>query len=648
MLNAFRNFTKSRYGLIAVFIFLAVIALAFAAGDITGLQTSGGAGNASLVKVGKTEITEAEVRDRIDRFLKGAQREGQNVTMEQFLAQGGLELALDEMINSAAMVEFANVSGMSVSKRLIDGEIASNPAFIGFDGKFSQKTYEDLLAQNRLSPMLFREGMTKDKYGSWLVNRASLGSPVMPDGVLLPYASLLLERRTGVVGLVQWQAMEKPADPDDKQLTAYYAQHRARYMVPEQRIIRYAVIRPDVLKAQATATEAEIADQYKKDAAKYAATEKRSVEVVTTLDQATATAIANAAKSGALDAAARASGLEARKFESAEKATLGRDVSAPFAEAAFAAAQGQLMGPTKIGTAWLVFRVNKVEKVAARTLDQARAEIAGEVTSRKTAQLLADTRQAIEDGIGDGKTFDEAVKDAKLTIERTPQLTAQGLDLANPAAKPDPTLAMIVRAGFSFQGMGEDPQLVPISQDGSAAVVALEKIVPAAPKPLASIRADVLKDYMIDEALKKARAAANGIIAKLQKGVPMAQALAEAGVKVGPPPKPFDLKRSELQGKENFIQMAFSMTAKKAKLVEAPNREGYYIVFLDAIEEHSAAGDTTAMTTAKASILPAVGPEYARQFIRAIRGSVKVTRNEAAIKKLREDLTRVGGGGNGS
>jgi peptidyl-prolyl cis-trans isomerase D len=642
MLKSFRNITKSRFGLIVVFVFLAIIALAFAAGDITGLQSNGGAKSSVLAKVGGSKVTEAEVRERIDRFLRSAQREGQNITMEQFLAQGGLELTLDEMINAAAMVEFANASGMQVSKRLIDGEIASNPNFIGFDGKFSQKTYEDILQQNRLSPAMFRDGMTQEKYGNWLINRAALGTPAMPDGVLLPYASLLLERRKGIVGLVSTIAMDPGADPDDKKLTDYYASHRARYLVPEQRVIRYAMIRPEALRAQSAATEAEIADAYKKAGAKYAATEKRSVEIVTALDQATATTIANATKSGALDAAARAAGLEARKIDGAEKAKLATDVSAPFADAAFAAAQGQLTGPVKIGARWFVFRVNKIEKVAARSLDQVRTELAEEITSRKTAQALGDLRQAIEDGIGDGKNFDESVRDAKLTAERTGQLTAQGIDPSKPEAKPDPNLALILRAGFAFEGAGDEPQLVQIAPDGTAALVSLEKIVPAAPKPLAQIRDQVNKDYLVDEALKKARAAAMGMIAKLEKGMPMAQALAEAGVKKGPPPKPFDFKRSETQGKENFIQMAFAMAPKKAKLVEAPNRVGYYVVYLDAVEEHSAASDPVAMAQAKAGIVPQVGPEYARQFIRAIRGAVKVTRNEEAVKRLRDDLARTG------
>ena len=88
MLNFFRRFTKSRFGVIAMFVFLALIAIAFAAGDITGIRgQSGGLSGNVLAKVGDRKITDREVRERIDLFLRNAQREGQNVTMEQFLAE---------------------------------------------------------------------------------------------------------------------------------------------------------------------------------------------------------------------------------------------------------------------------------------------------------------------------------------------------------------------------------------------------------------------------------------------------------------------------------------------------------------------------------------------------------------------------------
>ncbi|WP_214676832.1 SurA N-terminal domain-containing protein, partial [Escherichia coli] len=76
MLSFFRNFTKSRYGLIAVFLFLGLIAIAFAAGDITGIRNAGsGATSSTLATVGSEKIKDTEVKDRIDRFIRGMQRQ---------------------------------------------------------------------------------------------------------------------------------------------------------------------------------------------------------------------------------------------------------------------------------------------------------------------------------------------------------------------------------------------------------------------------------------------------------------------------------------------------------------------------------------------------------------------------------------------
>lgn len=643
MLKFFRNFTKSRYGLIAVFIFLGIIALAFAAGDVSGIRAMGGGGSGgTIAKVGSQTITDAQVRERIDRFLRSLQREGQNVTMEQFLAQGGLELAIDEMINGAALVEFARNSGMQVSKRLVDGNIASNPSFFGLDGKFSQQTFEKLLADNRFSPAAYREGLTNDQYGNWLVNRGTIGNQV-PNGVALPYASLALERRTGIVGMVSTIAMDPGVDPDDKTLTAYYTSHRARYMVPQRRVLRYATVSPEALKAQHAATEAEITEVYNKAGTRFAAKEKRTVRQLVLLDQATANKVAAEVKGGkTIAAAAAAAGLEPTNFEGVEKPELARQTSAGIADAAFAAAQGTVVGPVKSPLGWHLLQVEKVEKIAAKTLAQAHDELAAEITQRKTAQALADLRQSLDDGIGDGKTFDEAVRDAKLAAQATPALTQAGTDPDNDAFKPDPAMVALMRAGFTFEGPDADPQIVPVSQEGAFAIVKLDRIVAAAPRPLASIRDRVKADYLVDKALEKARAAAAQVVAALDKGVPMQKALADAGVTKGPPPKPFDFKRSEIGDKENFIRMAFSMQPKKAKLIAAEDRKGFYVVYLDQVEEHSAANDPVAIANVRAALQQQAAPEQVREFVRAIRSDVKVTRNEEAIARLRADLQRQG------
>lgn len=642
MLSFFRNFTKSRYGLIAVFVFLGLIAIAFAASDVTGIRNmAGGASSSTLATVGGQTISDTDVKDRIDRFLRNAQRSGQNVTMEQFLAQGGLDIAIDEMVNQAALVEFAKKQGMQVSKALIDGDIASNPSFSGINGKFDQQAFERLLADNRIAPAAYRDSLTQERYGNWLVNRATVGSEI-PDGVVAPYASLALERRTGSVAFIQTLQMDPGNDPDDKTLNAYYVSHRARYLVPQLRVVRYATVLPEALRAQQTASEAEIADAYAKSGKRYAATEKRGVRQLVVLDQATATRIAGEVKGGkSLADAAKAAGLDPTNFDGIEKPELARQTSAAIADAAFAAAQGSVVGPIKSSLGWHILVVEKIEKIAAKSLAQAHEELAGEITQRKTAQALADVRQKIEDGSGNGKNFAELLKDAKLTAQVTPALTAQGTDPNNEAYKPDPAMAAIMRGGFAMENVGDDPQVVPVSQEGGFAILTLDKIVPAAPRPLDTVRDKVKKDYLVDKALEKAKAAATQAVAALNKGTPMAKALADAGAGKALA-KPFNLTRRELTDKERFIQLAFAMQPKKARMLEAPDRNGYYVVLLDAVEPHDASGDPAVMAQMRSTLQQQVGPEYARQFIRAVRGDVKITRNEAAIARLRADLARQG------
>lgn len=645
MLNFFRQFTKSRVGIIVVFAFLAIIAIAFAASDITGVSSAvtGGSSGKVIAEVGGTKITDTQVKDRIERFIRDAQAQGQQITMEDFLQRGGVEFVVDQIINTTAASRYAEENGMKVSKRLIDGDIASAPAFLGLDGKFDQNAFDAWLAQKRITRAMLYDDATRDRYMQWLTTPTA--SNAIPQGVLLPYASLLLERRTGVVGLVQSIAMDPGPDPDDKALGAYYTSNRARYMIPERRIVRYAVVQPETLRATNAATDAEIADAYKKAGARFAASEKRSLRQLVVLDQPSANRIAAQVKGGqSLTAAATAAGLEASNFDGVDKAALARQTSQQIADAAFAATQGAVVGPVRSPLGWHLLQVEKVEAVPAKSLADARAELAAEITQRKSTQALADLRQGIEDGVADGKTFDEAVREAKLGAQRTPALTAAGLNPEDPAYKPDPAVAPMMRAGFAFENAGDEPQVVAAGENGAFAIVSLERIVAAAPRPLAQIRDKVKGDYLMDKALQKARAAANSMIAKLEKGVPMQQALAEAGVTKGPPPKPFDFKRQEILGRQvdPYLQMAFSMAPKRAKLVEGPNRLGYYVVYLSGVEEHSAANDPAAIARVRGDIVPGIGQEYARQFLNAIRDEVKVKRNDQAIAALKAELARAG------
>ena len=641
MLSFFRRIINSKAGVIVTFIVLGVIALAFAAGDITGL----GGGSMSLsggnvATVGGTKITPAELRSRVQAELAAARQRVPTVTMEQLLEQGGLQSTLDRAINGVALERFGQDQGMVVSKRSIDGVIASIPGLRGPNGQFDPSRYQQLLADQKLTDAQVRTDIARDIIAQQLM-LPTQGATQVPMKVALPYASLLLEKRSGQIALIPAKAVAAGPAPTDAELDAFYRRNAQRYTVPERRVVRYAMVTPEQVKAAATPTDAEIATAYKQQASRFAAAEKRTITQVVVADQAGANAIAAKVKGGAsLTDAARAAGLEAAVQTAVTKQAYAGTSSASIADAAFAAPRGGVIGPVRGPLGWVVARVDAIEQSAGKTLEQARPELVAELSKVKLRQALADVHDKLDDALTKNATFDEAIADQKLTAQTTPALTAAGTNPDAPGTPADPAVTPIVTAAFQM-AEGDPAQLVPVGQDGAFAVVALGRVVGAAPRPLAQVREQVAADFNADRARAAARKLASDILAKVNKGEALPQAVASAGRPL-PPVQPAAATRAQLASAQGQVPPAlalmFSMAKGSAKLLEAPNNAGWLIVKLDQIVPGDAKGVPQAVAGARGSIAQLVGREYAEQFARAVRNAVGVKTDPAALAKVRAEL----------
>lgn len=642
MLGFFRRMTKSKIGGVIAFLFLGVIALAFAAGDVTGL--GGGASSMSpkvVAEVGKTDVPETELVQRAKQALQTVQQQQPTADMAGLIAAGGVEELLDQIVTGRALEAFAHEQGMVVSKRAVDGELASIPNFRGPDGKFSQLVYQGALQQNRLTDAQVRGDIARQRMIQLLTAPAN-GASRVGTQMALPYASLLLERRTGAIGFIPAAAVPAGAAPTDAELQAFYRSNIARYTVPERRVVRYAMVSPEIVKAQATPTEADIAAAYRAAGTRFSASQKRSAQSVQVLDQAGANAIAAKVKAGTSVAdAARAAGLEARTFTSLDKGTLGNQAGQAVADALFAAPTDGVVGPIRASGGFVVAKVTAVEQVAAKTLEQARAELLPEVAKTKQQTVLTGINDAIDRAAGEGATFDEIVRDQKLAAQKTPAVTQNGIDPLNPQVPAVASLTPIVQAGFASE-QGDSPQIVPIGQDGSFALVALESVIPSAPRPLAEIRDDVAKALQARRAFDAARKVADQVADKAARGTPLATALSETGLKV-PAVKTVNEPRATLaanpQGAEPALALMFAMSPKTAKVLPAPQNAGWLVIKLDTIIAGDARNNAQTVAAAQADMSRVAGREIVEQFGRAIRDHVGVKTNPAGIKRAKDELS---------
>jgi peptidyl-prolyl cis-trans isomerase D len=615
---------------------LGIIMIAFIVTGVsspTGMSGLTGPDANSVATVDGKAIPTADVQRRAQNQLAQARQQQPDLDMGGFLAAiGGVGPLVDQYLNGRTLEAWAVRHGIVASDRLIDGEIASIPAFAGPTGRFDEATMRGLLAQQRITEASLREGLRGDLLRRQLLIPISAGlrpSPTMVE----PYAGVLVANRQGLVGLVPAKP-EAVKPPTDAEIAAWYKSHIAAYSLPERRVLRYAPLAAQV----AAPTDAEIAAQYKADAAKYAASEMRSLSQVILPTEAAAKAFAAKVAGGAdfVKAAAEA-GFAAKDIALGEqKRDLFETItSKPIADAAFTAAQGAVTPPLKSVLGWHVVHVDAIKRTPARTLEQARPEIAADLAKKKQTDALSALAAKVEDAIGDGATFDEVVKANKLTVATTPPLTAGGAVPADPAYKPDATVTALLKPGF-LAGIDDEPTLERTAPD-AAAVLDVARIEAAAPIPLAQVRARIVQDIVVSRAQATAQATAKGLLDRINKGADMAQAFTAAGLQAPNTISASQMELSRLQQAPPAARTLFQIPPGKATLAPAPN--GWFVIKVLKIDPAAPQMRSAIAQQMRAELGRAMGDEILEQFAHAASADVTVKRNAKAIGDLGRQLT---------
>jgi peptidyl-prolyl cis-trans isomerase D len=642
MLSIFRRgvTAKIMLGVLGLSLF-AIVITGFGTGGMGGLGELGGLGASSIASVGGETISTQRVKEEADRQLAKLREKQPEADMARLLRGGSLEEIVDQLIGIAASVAFGSDNGLSVSRKMVDREIAAVPAFQNVAGEFDDAVFRQVLSREKLS-----EQQVRDEIRTRLIERQlvlpAAGSAHVPLGFATQYAALLLETRSGMVGAVPTTAMGVGSVPTDAELAAFYRSNIAGYTVPERRVIRYAAFGRENLGAAATATDAEIQAAYQR-AGIYGAREVRTLSQVVLPSEAAArafaaklaagTSFAQAAQQAGFGAADIAVGDQSRE---AFAGMTGPQVAA----AAFSAAKGANVGPVRSGLGWHVVRVDNVKTVAATPLASVRAKLAGEIEQQKGQNALNEMASRIDGEIADGASFEQVVAKEKLQARETAPVTAAGAapGVAGWAAPPE--LAPLLEGAFAMEA-GDDPQVEAITPNQRFALVGVSRIVPPAAPPLAQIRDRVRADLIVQRASQRAKAVAQSIVSKINSGVAPAAAFAQAQVRL-PAVQPLTASRRtvEQQGKQvpAPLAMLFQLPRGKARLLAAPGGRGWFIVYLDKIIPGDASKEPGLAEAVRAQFAQVIGDEYAQQFVGAIRAKVKIRRNDKAVGKLRAEL----------
>ncbi|AMK17510.1 MULTISPECIES: peptidylprolyl isomerase [Sphingobium] len=648
MLSNFRRFIHSKFGALFALLFLGVIAAAFILGDLSSGQfgSSLGGGGETVAKAGGTRLTQTQLQERVQRVFENARRANPGLQISEFLAQGAAGQIYDQLVAAMTLKEYAEDQDIHISKRLVDAQIARIPAFQDAAGAFSQENFRQLLLRERITEQALREDITREILERHMLAPLGLGVK-LPDSIILPYASLLLEARQGTIAAIPATAFTDIKGPSDAQLSEYYRSNAARFTIPEQRRIRYAVIDSERFAQAAQPTDAEILAAYNQNKASYAAKENRSFEQLILPTEAAAKAIAEKVKGGAsLAAAAQDAGLAVSTLADQSRESLTTSSSAAVANAGFAARQGELVGPVRGSLGWVILRVSSIKTIPARALPAVRDEITATLRTQKQKRLLNEFTGKIEDQIADGGSFEEVVKDNGLKLETTPFLLSTGQQAEDQAYQAPVDVQPLLAPVFQMS-QDDDAQLIPIKEDQRYALAAPAEIRAAAPPPLAKVKPVVVAQYKLTQGNAKAKALAEQIRTKVAKGMKLADAVAQAGIPL-PAPQTVGGRRADImrEGQRPPAEVAilFSMAANSVKTLPVGQDRGYFVVQLNGIKRGDAGGQTALLDQVRGQLSDVVGQEYGQQFERAVEKQLGVKRTPSAVANVERALTSTNSG----
>ena len=199
MISFFRR-ALSSWLVLGLFALILIAFLITGFGSGSGLETLATSGD-QLAKAGHVRLNSGEATSRIEAQFESARRETPTLEFSKFAASGEVDQLIEMMVSGRAIEAFASATGMAVSPRQVDAEIAGISAFNGPTGSFDRNSFLTALAQRKISEDDLRGDIARDLLSRQMIVPVS-GAARAPLQLVTPYASLLLETRHGQIGFI--------------------------------------------------------------------------------------------------------------------------------------------------------------------------------------------------------------------------------------------------------------------------------------------------------------------------------------------------------------------------------------------------------------------------------------------------------------
>jgi peptidyl-prolyl cis-trans isomerase D len=488
MLNAMRQGAKT--GIVKFFLFgllvLAVGGMIFM--DVGGFFRNGVSNN-SVARVGREQMSAAAFDSTVRRVLNS-----QNLEAAQAYQFGLIDRIMHSEISSMLITRAAYDSGIFIGDQEIAEQINRIVSPMVSDGMTKKEVLRRVLMNQGMSEGQFVHALRQEMSANVLRTALQTGTGFTPPQEARDLYQYQNEQRTVKTVFFPNSSAKDYKEPTDEVLLPFYQAGQERYAIPETRSFSIMVLTDDVLKDTLDVSDEELQKIYDSNIAEYTQPETRTMEQAVFKDQKTAQEAADKVKSGKSlkESAGSETWLGQEKFQK-------DGLAKPIADAAFAAAEGDTVGPVQTALGWHVLVVKDIAESKVKPFADVKADIRKTVLHDKLADHLYEISTQIDDRIAGGESFEDVARSMNLKIQSFGPLRADG---STPDSKEgikgfDKDRQRLLETAFELNE-GETAPVIELA-DGGFATLRVDSVNPKSYKPFDEVKKELKATWIADQ-----------------------------------------------------------------------------------------------------------------------------------------------------
>lgn len=609
-------------------ILFALLVLSFAIWGINDIFRAPGR-QATAIEVGDTSISVSALHDAYQRQLQQLQQQfGGQFTAEQAEQLGLMDNVVRGLVNDALQQIETQRLGLVVPDDLVRARIQAEPAFQDAQGRFDRNIYLNVLRRSQMSEAQY-VAYLRSQIAEEQLYAALLGGTTPPKAMVDAIHGYRAETRVAKTVVVPPDAVPAIPDPAPDVLQAYYDENQNAFMAPEYRSLTLVILSPEEVASGIEVSEDRLREEYKAQKADLTIPEKRQIRQFILSDPADADTAAERLKTEPFDAVARDLG----GGDPIDLGTVTRDSLPPaLAEAAFAPTAPGIVGPVESALGLHMLSIEAIEPEHVPNFEDVRDELRQKVALAQAEAEIVQVANDLDDALAAGASLVEAAEQLNLQVQQIEAVDANGKAPDGSDVAPISASNVLKAMAFATEE-GETTNLTELDEGGYA-IMHIDGVIPAAPRPLDEIRSEVVAAWIKDEQDKALAAKAEAAAERIRSGETIEAIAAELGAQVKTS-APFTRDDGDPAASVDRRLASTLFALESGEVATAAVRDGHVIAQLVEIKAPEPAAGEEAEAL-QAELRRGLASDVRAQYVRALQREIPVSVDQAAIDTLRQ------------